>query len=174
MTCEPSAGRSARTTTEASPIQRTGGGCYRCDAPADGLDARVREPVCQDCAGKPVFLPDGGYVERPPESLVYTLTGFQRDLLAVLVARTDAGDETPGQRIKEDLEARGYAEINHGRLYPNLDGLADRDLVEKEPFAYDRRTNAYRPSQRGRELIEHYATTLASDVGLETEGPGDE
>jgi PadR family transcriptional regulator PadR len=98
------------------------------------------------------------------------LTGFQRDLLAVLVARTDADAETPGQRIKDDLESRGYAGINHGRLYPNLDDLTESGLVEKETGAYDERTNAYRPTERGRELIEAHAVRLADDVGLETEG----
>jgi DNA-binding PadR family transcriptional regulator len=124
-------------------------------------------------AREPVLVTDGGQVEQPSGSTVCDLTGFQRDLLAVLIARIEAGVETPGQRIKDDLQARGYHNINHGRLYPNLDDLADRGLVEKEEAAYDNRTNSYRPSKRGRKLIEHYASTLASDVGLETKGVDD-
>lgn len=105
-----------------------------------------------------------------PTPTVHELTGFQRDLLAVLVVRTDADEETPGQRVKEALEARGYEDVNHGRLYPNLDGLAEDGLIRKDALAYDRRTNEYRPTERGRELVTRYAAALADDVGLETEG----
>jgi len=46
-----------------------------------------------------------------------TLTGFQRDLLYVIAG----GTEQSGQEIKEELEPYYSTEINHGRLYPNLD-----------------------------------------------------
>jgi|GEM_PF-407321 len=122
---------------------------------------------------EPVTVTDGGQPECPSSTKISNLTGFQRDLLAILVARVNAGAETSGQRIKEDLEARGYPDINHGRLYPNLDDLADRGLIEKQRAAYDERTNAYRPSESGRELIEQYAAALASDVGLDTKETND-
>jgi len=42
-------------------------------------------------------------------------------------------------------------EIHHGRLYPNLDTLVDKGLVEKTQA--DRRTNEYSVTRRGtREL----------------------
>jgi PadR family transcriptional regulator PadR len=192
MTDEPNAGvTSARTENEAPPAQETD------DRPDDTVRITARMPrslrddveyvvdagrftdmseavryAIRDTFGdarEPVVVTDGGQVEQPSGSTICDLTGFQRDLLAILVSRTDADAETPGQRIKDDLEVRGYRDINHGRLYPNLDELAERGLIEKERAAYDNRTNSYRPSERGRELIEHYATTLASDVGLETE-----
>ena len=58
---------------------------------------------------------------------MYDLTGFQRDLLYVI-----AGRERPhGLAIKEELEGYYEKEIHHGRLYPNLDTLVDKGLVEK-------------------------------------------
>ena len=57
---------------------------------------------------------------------MYDLTGFQRDLLYVI-----SGHEEPhGLAIKEELEAYYEKEIHHGRLYPNLDTLVDKGLVE--------------------------------------------
>ena len=78
---------------------------------------------------------------------MYDLTGFQRDLLYVI-----AGKEEPhGLAIKEELEEYYESEIHHGRLYPNLDALVDKGLVEKGEL--DRRTNYYALTQRGdREL----------------------
>lgn len=79
------------------------------------------------------------------------LTAFQRDVLTV-VARLD-GDEKPhGLAIKHRLEDDlGKREVNHGRLYPNLDTLVDKGLIEKG--SKDRRTNSYTLTDRGqREL----------------------
>jgi DNA-binding PadR family transcriptional regulator len=79
---------------------------------------------------------------------MYDLTGFQRDLLYVI-----AGRERPhGLAIKEELEGYYEKEIHHGRLYPNLDTLVDKGLVEKGDK--DRRTNFYTLTRRGRREIE--------------------
>jgi DNA-binding PadR family transcriptional regulator len=80
-------------------------------------------------------------------SVMYDLTGFQRDLLVVI-----AGLEGPhGLAIKEELEEYYESDVNHGRLYPNLDELVEKGLVEKGEK--DRRTNIYHLTQRGqREL----------------------
>lgn len=60
-------------------------------------------------------------------------------------------DEPHGLAIKDELEAYYEKTINHGRLYPNLDTLGDKGLVEKGVI--DRRTNSYAVSARGeREL----------------------
>ncbi len=70
------------------------------------------------------------------------LTGFQRDLLYVI-----AGFDRPsGQDIKEEIEGYYSSEINHGRLYPNLDTLVNTSLVEKGQL--DRRTNYIRLQTR--------------------------
>ncbi len=78
---------------------------------------------------------------------MHDLTGFQRDLLYVI-----AGSEDPhGLAIKEELEDYYEKEIHHGRLYPNLDTLVEKGLVEKGQR--DRRTNYYTVTRRGnREL----------------------
>ncbi|WP_226008299.1 PadR family transcriptional regulator [Natrinema salinisoli] len=78
---------------------------------------------------------------------MYDLTGFQRDLLYVA-----AGLEEPhGLAIKDELEDYYENEIHHGRLYPNLDEIVDKGLVEKGEK--DRRTNVYSITARGtREL----------------------
>ena len=75
---------------------------------------------------------------------MHDLTGFQRDLLYV-VAGTD---EPHGLKIKDELEAYYETEIHHGRLYPNLDTLVEKGLVDKSK--HDRRTNCYRTTSRGR------------------------
>ena len=73
---------------------------------------------------------------------MHDLTGFQRDLLVVIAGL----DEPHGLAIKDELEEYYESEVNHGRLYPNLD-----ELVEKGQK--DRRTNVYHLTQRGdREL----------------------
>jgi len=79
---------------------------------------------------------------------MYDLTGFQRDLLYVV-----AGKEEPhGLAIKDELEDYYEKEIHHGRLYPNLDSLVDKGLVEKGEL--DRRTNYYLLTSRGEREIE--------------------
>jgi len=79
---------------------------------------------------------------------MYDLTGFQRDLLYVV-----AGKEEPhGLAIKEELENYYESEIHHGRLYPNLDTLVEKGLVEKGQR--DRRTNTYILTRRGSREIE--------------------
>ena len=78
---------------------------------------------------------------------MYDITGFQRDLIYV-VARLE---EPHGLAIKEELEEYYEKEIHHGRLYPNLDTLVDKGLVEKGEK--DRRTNVYSITRRGRREI---------------------
>jgi DNA-binding PadR family transcriptional regulator len=78
---------------------------------------------------------------------MHDLTGFQRDLLFVIGGL----DEPHGLAIKSDLEEYYEGEIHHGRLYPNLDELVEKGLVEKGQI--DRRTNRYALTQRAeREL----------------------
>ncbi|WP_231188680.1 PadR family transcriptional regulator [Haladaptatus sp. DYF46] len=79
---------------------------------------------------------------------MYDLTGFQRDLLYVV----GGSDDPHGLAIKDDLEDYYDKEIHHGRLYPNLDSLVDKGLIEKSEK--DRRTNAYTLTQRGQREIE--------------------
>jgi DNA-binding PadR family transcriptional regulator len=79
---------------------------------------------------------------------MYDLTGFQRDLLYVSAAL----EEPHGLAIKEELENYYEKEIHHGRLYPNLDTVVDKGLIEKGQA--DRRTNVYSVTRRGEREIE--------------------
>ncbi|WP_227377746.1 PadR family transcriptional regulator [Haladaptatus halobius] len=79
---------------------------------------------------------------------MHDLTGFQRDLLYVVKGL----DEPHGLAIKDDLEDYYDKEVHHGRLYPNLDTLVDKGLIEKSEK--DRRTNIYTLTQRGQREIE--------------------
>lgn len=79
---------------------------------------------------------------------MHDLTGFQRDILYII-----AGKEAPhGLAVKEELGEYYEQEINHGRLYPNLDSLVDKGLIEKGEK--DRRTNVYTMTNRGRRELE--------------------
>ncbi|WP_339102453.1 PadR family transcriptional regulator [Haloterrigena salinisoli] len=79
---------------------------------------------------------------------MYDLTGFQRDLLYVIAG----ADQPSGQTVKEEVEGYYENEINHGRLYPNLDTLVNKEFVEKGQL--DRRTNYYAITTEGREKIQ--------------------
>lgn len=71
------------------------------------------------------------------------LTAFQRDILFAI-----AGQEKPhGLKIKDVLEDYYEREVNHGRLYPNLDDLVAQGLLEKGEK--DKRTNWYTLSEQG-------------------------
>jgi len=79
---------------------------------------------------------------------MYDLTAFQRDLLYVVAGL----DEPHGLAIKEELEIHYEKEIHHGRLYPNLDTVVEKGLIDKGQL--DRRTNVYSLTRRGQREIE--------------------
>lgn len=92
------------------------------------------------------------------------LTAFQLDLLAV-TARLDAAvDQVHGLAIKDGLEDIHGEEINHGRLYPNLDELAEDGLIVKESLAIDNRTNSYRVSKEGLRLLQQRRDHLSAAI----------
>lgn len=93
---------------------------------------------------------------------MFDLTAFQRDLLYVIAGL----DDPHGLAIKADLEDFYETEIHHGRLYPNLDELVEKGMVEKGQL--DRRTNVYTLTDRGRREIE--ARREWEDEYLEAEG----
>lgn len=89
---------------------------------------------------------------KPPEKPIATrtfaeLSGFRRDLLVVI-----AGLNTPkGLQVKTELEKYYDETINHGRLYPNLDTLVEKGLIEKT--AADNRSNSYKLTDFGEQLL---------------------
>ncbi len=100
------------------------------------------------------------------------LSGFQRDILEAIRRLERADETTYGLAISRELENQ-HDEVNHGRLYPNLDDLVDVGLVEKGEI--DRRTNNYTLTPSGRALLESRARELAAVCGLSvaaTDGGG--
>jgi PadR family transcriptional regulator PadR len=76
------------------------------------------------------------------------LTGFQRDLLYVAEKSSGQEWEVHGLAIKKELQTYYETEVHHGRLYPNLDSLVRKGLIEKGTI--DKRTNSYTITDRGR------------------------
>lgn len=74
------------------------------------------------------------------------LTAFQQNILAIL-----AEEPMYGLAIKRELETYYDDEVNHGRLYPNLDELVELGLVEKSEL--DKRTNQYELTTDGEAAI---------------------
>jgi len=91
---------------------------------------------------------------------MHDLTGFQRDLLYVLAGL----EEAKGLAVKDELDEYYGSPINHGRLYPNLDALVEKGLIEKGK--YDDRTNAYAPTRRGRRELQARRAWESSYVEL--------
>jgi DNA-binding PadR family transcriptional regulator len=88
------------------------------------------------------------------------LTAFQRDLLVTIAG----AEEVPyGLAIKRRLETVYRAPINHGRLYPNLDELADQGLLAKT--AKDKRTNGYHLTASGEAVLRAGAERLTVRLG---------
>lgn len=79
------------------------------------------------------------------------LRAFQRDCLIALGSFQAVGDAPKGLEILDFLEAERGLPMNHGRLYPNLDDLVADGLVGKG--SKDARTNEYRLTTRGREVL---------------------
>lgn len=78
---------------------------------------------------------------------MFDLTGFQRDILYII-----GGIEEPhGLAIQDQLQEAYNTDINHGRLYPNIDDLVDKGLVNKGKK--DKRTNVYTLTERGEREI---------------------
>ena len=91
---------------------------------------------------------------------MFDLTGFQRDLLVAI--RNYDGDKPHGLLFKDQMSDLRGVEINHGRLYPNLDELVERGLVEKGE--YDRRTNTYHVTDDGHAALAEWFEWAESEA----------
>lgn len=78
---------------------------------------------------------------------VADLTAFQRDILRLL----EREDHQKGTSIRAGLEAYYQTGVTHGRLYPNLDQLVEKGLVEKGER--DNRTNDYALTDAARDAL---------------------
>lgn len=97
---------------------------------------------------------------------MHDLTGFQRDLL-ILIAGLD---DPYGLEIQDELENYYERDIHHGQLYPNLDDLVEKGLVNKGQL--DRRTNFYRLTRRGQHAITARFDWEGQYVETDAETPG--
>ncbi len=80
------------------------------------------------------------------ERIARDLTAFQQNILAIL-----SNEPMYGLAVKRELEDYYDSEVNHGRLYPNLDDLVERELLEKSEL--DKRTNQYALTDKGRDAV---------------------
>lgn len=85
------------------------------------------------------------------------LTGFQRDVLAVIVNLSQ--QQLNGVTIKQELTVHYDEEINQARLYQNLRDLIDKGYVKTRPI--DGRTKAYQVSQAGHDWLDTYQEWIA-------------
>lgn len=75
------------------------------------------------------------------------LSGFQRDLLYV----NESMGKSSGLEIKAVLDRYYDEEIDTSHLYPNLDELVERGLIDKGSI--DGRTNSYTLSEEGHQAL---------------------
>jgi hypothetical protein len=93
------------------------------------------------------------------------LTAFQQDMLLAAEDVEENGstreerlvsdfDDPSGQCIKQRLEEYGHDGLTHGRLYPNLDTLVNKGLLERNNI--DRRTKSYTLTTRGQRELDEF------------------
>jgi predicted transcriptional regulator len=109
----------------------------------------------ESTAGKARNENDEPYVNKR----LADLSAFQRDILWVL---SHCGP-LKGLAIKSNLQDYYQEDINHGQLYPNLDELVERGLVDKGK--QDQRTNEYTLTADGKQALSRRRTwTEAGEV----------
>jgi hypothetical protein len=114
--------------------------CPTCNATIEGVDARGPSTHRIDPCGctldhtNPTPIADGG-------TQWTNLSGFQRDLL-LEIYRMDT-DEPHGLGIQKAISQTLDDDVNHGRLYPNLD-----TLVELQNHEFDRFVELWAVSPR--------------------------
>jgi len=94
------------------------------------------------------------------------LTAFQQNILTIL-----AEEARYGLAIKRELETYYDSEVNHGRLYPNLDDLVEMGLVEKSEL--DKRTNEYALTDEGYEAVLDQLGWMFSKIVTDEDRAGD-
>ncbi|WP_092907941.1 helix-turn-helix transcriptional regulator [Halostagnicola kamekurae] len=76
------------------------------------------------------------------------LSSFERNILFVLAKL----GPSKGVVVKNELQNLYDQEINHGRLYPNLDDLVDVGYVDKSER--DQRTNEYALTNKAQKALQ--------------------
>ena len=86
----------------------------------------------------------------------FDLNSSKRDLLVEIYQM----DQPSGQDIRHRMKAEHNEDVDHGRLYPNLDDLVDYGLIYKGE--QNLRSNCYQITNDGRRLVEDTARYFAS------------
>lgn len=126
---------------------------------SDGLNDDRRATVTPHADGG-ILIADGGRRIDWAD-----LRAFQRDLLLVTEHIAARGGVLKGLAIKAELEELYGQEIGHGRIYPNLDELAEMGLIDIGQI--DRRTNRYELTADGKRVVAEmaaYAAEVAEPV----------
>lgn len=148
---DPGTTKSTDTQTDASPSDKS--------LAAAGAD---RRPSGTET--------DGGMLTGGRDAVDATdITQFQLDVLAILAGDGTADQADYGLAIKRALEGYYGEEVNHGRLYPNLDDLVDRGLVVKD--ALDDRTNTYALTDAGRGVLDARINWLLDQTATTDDEP---
>ncbi|SHH65902.1 PadR family transcriptional regulator [Halobaculum gomorrense] len=118
------------------------------------------------------LTPYGGTEQRYEVDLVATdggtltharwtdLNAFEGNVLYAIAKLDDEPGLVYGLAIRDVLEDVYDATINHGRLYPALDALAEQQLIEKT--SHDDRTNEYALTDAGTTLLRRRRDQLTS------------
>ena len=96
------------------------------------------------------------------------LTGFQRDIVVGLAwfERVHGENSVRGQDLGELLTDQYESKIHNGRLYPNLDTVITKGLVNKVDSEEDISPDAaYTLSQEGNSDIKDYYQSLSLMMG---------
>lgn len=106
------------------------------------------------------------------------LTSFQQLIVLDVAIRQRQGGKPPhGLAIKDDLtemyrevgDLGPEEEVNHGRLYPNLDELVDLGLLDKH--TRDKRTNEYTLTEDGGRQIDNLELLIRVAQGGDEDNP---
>lgn len=88
-------------------------------------------------------------MQYPNNLAMHQLTSFQRDLLYCAASL----DDPYGLEIGREIEQYLSLELNNGRLYQNLNTLAEKGLINKKQK--DERTYLYTVTSEAEEIIEN-------------------
>ena len=121
-------------------------------ARTDGDVPHLEKPAAADGG---TAATNGIGAHRIPE-----FSGFRRDILILLAL----SGPTNGRGLLEDLSSFRDEDVNDGRLYPNLNALVDKGLVEKRENYHDLRSHQFRLADRGCQCLREHAQRLAGAV----------
>ena len=100
------------------------------------------------------------------QGIARELTAFQHNILVIL-----AKEPMSGLAIKRELEEYYGTEVNHGRLYPNLDELVGLGLIDKSEL--DKRTNQYELTEDGYDAVMDQVEWTLENIATEEDRADD-